>query len=70
MAVGDLFPLPASRTDRTCALDHPLGAKASSHMLRRSARCTECGGKGATIQIPGWGGLRNPIRGWPGTAEV
>jgi len=41
------------------------GADASSDMLRRSARCTECGGKGATIQIPGWGGLQTPVRGWP-----
>jgi len=29
-------------------------------MLRRSARCAECGGKGATIQIPGWGALLGP----------
>ena len=42
------------------------GPDASSDMLRRSARCTECGGKGATIQIPGWGGLQTPVRGWPG----
>jgi hypothetical protein len=33
------------------------GADASSHMLRRSARCTQCGGKGA--------GLQTPVRGWP-----
>ena len=31
-------------------------------MLRRSARCTEYGGKGATVQIPGWGGLQAPVR--------
>jgi len=42
------------------------GAGASSDMLRCSARCTGCGGKGATIQIPGWGGLQAPVRGWPG----
>jgi hypothetical protein len=41
------------------------GAEASSDMLRRSARCTQCDGKGATIQIPGWGGLQTPVRGWP-----
>ena len=23
-------------------------------LLHRSDRCTECGGKGATIQFPGW----------------
>ena len=31
------------------------GPEASSDLLRRSARCTECGGKGATIHIQGWG---------------
>jgi hypothetical protein len=40
------------------------GAEASD-ILRRSARCTECGGKGATIQIPGWGGLQMSVREWP-----
>jgi hypothetical protein len=43
------------------------GADASSNMLRRSAWCTRCGGKGATIQIPGWGGLQMPVREWPTT---
>jgi hypothetical protein len=32
------------------------GANTSSDKLRRSARCTACGNKGATIQHPGWGG--------------
>jgi hypothetical protein len=41
------------------------GADASSDMLRRSARCRQCSGQGATIQIPGWGGLQTPVRGWP-----
>src|SRR5215831_3231632 len=41
------------------------GADASSDLLRRSARCTRCDGKGATIHIPGWGGLQAPVRGWP-----
>ena len=41
------------------------GADVSSDMLRRSARCTKCGGKGATLQIPGWGGLQMPVREWP-----
>jgi hypothetical protein len=40
------------------------GADVSSDMLRRSARCTKCG-KGATLQIPGWGGLQMPVREWP-----
>jgi hypothetical protein len=32
------------------------GPGASSDKLRRCARCTACGHKGATIQHPGWGG--------------
>jgi hypothetical protein len=32
------------------------GADTSSDKLRRCARCTACGHKGATIQHPGWGG--------------
>jgi len=40
------------------------GTEASSDMLRRSARCRECGGKGATTQIPGWSGLEMPVREW------
>jgi DNA-directed RNA polymerase subunit RPC12/RpoP len=44
------------------------GPDSSSDMLRRSARCPQCGGKGAAIQIPGWGGLQTPVRGWPRVA--
>jgi hypothetical protein len=32
------------------------GRKTSSDRLRRCARYTACGHKGATIQHPGWGG--------------
>jgi hypothetical protein len=32
------------------------GAETSSDKLRRSARCTAFGRKGATIQRPSWGG--------------
>jgi len=32
------------------------GADESSDRLRQCVRCTCCGGKGATIQHPGWGG--------------
>jgi hypothetical protein len=32
------------------------GPDASSDKLRASARCTRCGGKGATLQHPGWAG--------------
>jgi hypothetical protein len=30
------------------------GADASSDMLRRQARCSVCGRRGATLQHPGW----------------
>jgi hypothetical protein len=32
------------------------GPDASSDKLRAAARCTRCGGKGATLQHPGWAG--------------
>jgi len=32
------------------------GPDASSDKLRAGARCTNCGGKGATLQHPGWAG--------------
>ena len=32
------------------------GPNTSSDKLRRCARCTACGHKGATLQHPGWGG--------------
>ena len=32
------------------------GAETSAMKLKRSARCTECGHKGATLHLPGWGG--------------
>jgi len=67
VAVGDLRALPASCTYGPCAVDYPVGAEASSDMLRRSARCGQRGGKGATVQIPGWGGLQRPVCGWRGT---
>ena len=34
----------------------PLGPEHFNDKLRRCARCTACGNKGATIQHPGWGG--------------
>jgi hypothetical protein len=30
--------------------------QSSSDKLRATARCTSCGGKGATVQRPGWAG--------------
>jgi hypothetical protein len=32
------------------------GPDASSDLLRASARCAVCGGRGATLQHPSWGG--------------
>jgi hypothetical protein len=32
------------------------GPDASSDKLRAGARCTCCGGRGATLQRPGWAG--------------
>jgi hypothetical protein len=32
------------------------GPDASSDKLRAAVRCTSCGGKGATVQHPGWAG--------------
>ncbi len=32
------------------------GAEVSSDVLRRRARCTACGHKGATLQLPSWVG--------------
>jgi hypothetical protein len=34
-----------------------LGPNASSDILRRSARCAHCGGKGAPVIRPSWGGM-------------
>lgn len=40
-------------------IDH-YGASASSDVIRRAARCTGCGHKGAGLQHPSWSGT-----GWP-----
>jgi hypothetical protein len=39
------------------------GPDVSSDRLRAGARCTSCGGKGATLQRPGW--ARNHIGFYP-----
>jgi hypothetical protein len=44
------------------------GADASSDKLRAGARCSRCGGKGATLQRPGWGG--NNIGFYPFPANI
>jgi hypothetical protein len=44
------------------------GPDASSDKLRAGARCTSCGGKGATLQRPGWAG--NHIGFYPFPTET
>jgi hypothetical protein len=41
------------------------GADASSDVLRRSARCTCCGHKGAGLQLPSWVGLEEGFAAFP-----
>ena len=38
---------------------------ASSDMLRRSARCTKCGRKGAVLQHPSWAGIHIGFEPFP-----
>ena len=42
-----------------------LGPDASSDVLRRSARCSKCGGKGATLMLPSWGAMQMGLVGFP-----
>ena len=44
------------------------GPDASSDKLRAGARCTSCGGKGATLQRPGWAG--NQMGFYPFPTEI
>jgi len=41
------------------------GPEASSDLLRKNARCTECGHKGATLSHPGWGGSQRGFLPFP-----
>jgi hypothetical protein len=41
------------------------GGDASSDKLRRCARCTACGHKGATLQHPGWAGAQVGFQPFP-----
>jgi transposase len=41
------------------------GPDASSDRLRRSARCSRCGRRGATLQHPGWAGSEIGMRPFP-----
>ena len=46
------------------------GAQVSSDKLRRRARCTVCGHKGATIQRPSWAGEHIGFMPFPGGPDV
>jgi len=41
------------------------GANASSDMLRQRTRCTCCGGRGATVQHPGWADSNSGFQPFP-----
>ena len=41
------------------------GPDTSSDMLRRSARCSRCGHKGATLQTPSWGSAAFGYKAFP-----
>ena len=41
------------------------GPDASSDVLRQRARCSKCGGKGATLQMPGWVGGDTGVAPFP-----
>jgi len=41
------------------------GADASTDVLRRSARCTCCGHKGATWMLPRWGASQMGLEPFP-----
>jgi hypothetical protein len=45
------------------------GGDASSDKLRRCARCTACGHKGATLQAPGWAGEQIGFEPFPRPRE-
>jgi hypothetical protein len=45
------------------------GADTSSDRLRRCARCTKCGYKGATLQHPGWAGTHIGFQPFPAPVE-
>jgi hypothetical protein len=42
-----------------------LSPAASSGVVRRGARCTLCGGRGASLRLPSWGGLDVGIAPFP-----
>ena len=66
LAVGE-FPhaMLAPVADGLGSADHPLGAGPSSDLLRQRARCSKCGHKGATLQIPSWAGSEVGLAAFP-----
>lgn len=60
--------------NRHCLHSRPLaltpiiirfGPDASSDVIRERAKCERCGQKGATLQMPSWGGLEVGARPFP-----
>jgi hypothetical protein len=58
LALGSLHSVRSALPDKARVAIAPLtirsGANAWSDKLRRCARCTVCGHKSATLQVPGW----------------
>ena len=46
------------------------GAEAPSDKLHQCARCTGCGGKGATLKHPTWGGNNIGFMAFPTEASA
>jgi hypothetical protein len=42
-----------------------LGVDTSSDLVRKRARCAQCGGRGASLRLPSWGGLDVGIAPFP-----
>jgi len=57
--------LHPSRADRLDTVHHQMGGDASGDMIRNSARCSQCGHKGTTLQHPPWVGLDVGFAPWP-----
>jgi hypothetical protein len=57
VALAQLSGLPTLSPDRARALIIRWGPEVSSDLLRRSARCTSCGHKGAILTHSSWAGL-------------
>jgi hypothetical protein len=41
------------------------GSDASSDLIRRNARCSKCGYRGATVQHPGWSNTETSFQAFP-----